>query len=173
MVTYNARMLLASIFQRNGYLSSNPVVYLYNQSGSSVGVPFGRFGWPSENGINYLPYQEGVTTGSGVRVGSGSTAPAKNNYRLESEIETTSGAVTAERGYSNNRPYLRLTVSVTNTGTEAITVREIGYFQTFDGNGYMLDRTLLSTPLTIAAGGTGQIVYTISGIWESQSGGEA
>lgn len=73
---------------------------------------------------------------------------------------------------------VRVTYTLTNGGSESITITEIGWFirnismatwsTTSISNGntnntgtYMLDRTLLDTPVTIAPGEVGQVVYEL------------
>ena len=120
------------------------------------------------------------TTGAGISVGTGSTPASELDYNLENTI--TSGismsvSNTAVGVYTQNGlpyPYIQYNITITNTGNDAITIREIGYKQNFfravDRPGIanstsdvvcLIDRTVLSNPLTIEAGDAGIIEYTI------------
>lgn len=54
--------------------------------------------------------------------------------------------------------------TLTNTGTEAFTIREVGQFN-YPGSAKdkscLLERTVLKSPVTIPAGGIGQVTYTM------------
>ena len=132
-----------------------------------------------------------VTTNAdaaGISVGTGNTAATENDYQLESTITSGISMVLSETVYgadSPGYPYVQYKVTVTNTGSDPITVKEIGYKQSLNvakypgmtigaGNAVcLLDRTVLDTPVTIAAGDAGIITYklrTIPQAYETISG---
>ena len=111
---------------------------------------------------------------AGISIGTGSTAAAETDYNLQSTI--TSGiTVTLEHNVvrmDGDSPYHEFTFAITNTGSAALTISEIGYKQalrscntqggTSDANTvFLLDRTVLSSPLTIQAGDAGILVYAL------------
>ena len=111
---------------------------------------------------------------AGVSVGTGNTAATDGDYQLESTITSgLTGTVTVDKGLENSDSYIRLAVELTNTSGSSITVSEIGYKQAFEVAATqggttttsvvcLVDRTVLTTPLTIAAGGTATIGYQLS-----------
>ena len=111
----------------------------------------------------------------GISVGTGSTPASENDWNLENTI--TSGLTVTVANMtsgvdSDGNPKITYQLSVTNTGSGAITISEIGYKQSIYGAKYpggtagsrvcLLDRTVLETPLTLAAGDAGTITYTLT-----------
>lgn len=132
-------------------------------------------GWPTS--VETGGRLNNLETSYGISVGSGSTPAAATDYNLESII--TSGiSISVSINSDNNNldangnPELKMIVVVTNTGNSSVTVSEIGYFQkvrlsnSASGGGdndraLMFDRTLLNTPVTIPAGESTAITYTL------------
>ena len=134
---------------------------------------------------SYYPYSASYTmsfganqASSGVYIGTGDTAVTEDDYKLASVI--TSGisagspAVTFALDGSGN-PYLELVYALTNTTSSDITVKEIGFVQylrasstlnsTSSTSTYaLLDRTVLSTPVTVPANDSAAIKYTLKTI---------
>lgn len=111
----------------------------------------------------------------GIVVGRGSTAPTVNDYRLESII--TSGLIASSTTSSsvdeNQVCRLHIDLLLTNVSTSPITVSEIGWSSGMDvGTApninsasrryFLMDRTVLDTPLTIAAGDSEILRYTFT-----------
>ena len=105
---------------------------------------------------------------AGVRIGKGVTPATADDYTLESFI--TSGvsinnpsavSVTMEEGYVA----AYCTYTVTNTGTTAIAISEIGLFSQITASSVaklvLMDRTVLESPITINPGQSKPITYTI------------
>ena len=137
---------------------------------------------PTYNALNLVsnsggaksPYLGNVLTSlysnGGVIFGSGTTPPSLDDYKLSSSIISTITAsaptpsvVTDDNGVSVTTIY-----SLTNTGTEDITVGEVGLIASLYSSSSteyylkaLLERTVLDTPVTIPAGGIGQVTYTI------------
>lgn len=107
------------------------------------------------------------TKGNGVRIGTGVTPATKDDYQLENQI--TSGisivnpsGITAkmEDGYVE----VSATYTVTNTGTTAIAVSEIGLFGDAMSGNYtliMYDRTVLESPIVLNPNQPKTLTYTI------------
>jgi hypothetical protein len=111
--------------------------------------------------------------GSGVVFGSGNTPATVNDYKLAGD--TIMGCTCS---YANKSTYnsdgstsaLIYDYTITNNNDAEITIGEIGiFFETYwkhsntDNRHYfnMIERTALETPITIPAGGVGQVTYTI------------
>lgn len=105
---------------------------------------------------------------SGVIFGDGDTEPTEDDYTLSGNI-ITGIAYTSKvtRVIENNKNTRTVTYTITNNNSESITIKEIGYVGYAKYNsGYaysvLLDRELLENPITIEAGGVGQITYTVT-----------
>lgn len=116
----------------------------------------------------------------GIVLGSGTTQPTDNDYKLESQI--TSGLsvnINHNHVYENNGSRHIINLMVTNTSSSPITISEIGWYvycyasisqnqAAFCNNGnssnntvFLADRTLLTNPVTIPAGDYAVIRYTL------------
>lgn len=102
---------------------------------------------------------------NGIVLGSGMTPATLDDYCLESRITSgLSGSVSLTSDPNNDLLY---TLVLTSTSTDDITIGEIGimsYAYTGQNGGnalVLIERTVLDTPVTIPAGGIGQVTYTI------------
>ena len=105
--------------------------------------------------------------GNGVSFGDGSVPPTLDDYTLSGSPITTL-SITSAVIVSNNEDDASITgvYTITNTGSDEVTIREVAMFRSVprytSGNfTIMLDRTVLDNPVTIPAGGIGQVTYTI------------
>jgi hypothetical protein len=116
--------------------------------------------------------QNGVKTTQssiGLVLGDGDTAPSLNDYKVSGNVlSSISASVTPNQEMDDTGATLTALITVTNTGESEITIREICLFgrvyYSSSTSGYCtccLDRTVLDTPVTIPAGGVGQVEYTI------------
>lgn len=103
----------------------------------------------------------------GVVFGNGDTNPTLDDYKLSGDIITT---ITSS--YSKNTVYdeqgttITTVYTITNTGEDAIKIGEIGllsvlYRATNYTATFLIERTVLDEPITIPAGGVGQVTYAI------------
>lgn len=102
--------------------------------------------------------------------GTGTTPPTRNDYILSGTRITTLEQQNMVGSYEFLNDGVKITKSLFmhNTGTEAVTVGEIAwvtgmisYSSLYGNDAILLDRTLLEEPVTIPAGGTAQINYSI------------
>lgn len=129
------------------------------------------------NGYNYsyysYPYlgrvEKSTSSYSGVIFGTGSTAPTVDDYKLSGSIVTgfSYSATKTSVTYSDTGMTVSWTYSITSTASSDITIREVGLIASTSGssgaaNMCLLDRTILDEPVTIPAGGVGQVTYTIT-----------
>lgn len=109
---------------------------------------------------------------TGVSFGTGTTPATSSDYVLESILGSTQISVSAPSAVSFSRfdthDEYSVTFGITNKTAEAITITEVGLTALpTDANvmgvySYVLvDRTVLDTPVTIPAGQSKQITYTI------------
>ena len=122
-------------------------------------------------------------TAEGISVGTGDSVETENYINLEATI--TSGLSLSLANYvygfdNDGNIYREFTVTATNIGDASVTINEIGYKQrmasrtepgaagTYSSNAvFLIDRTKLSTPLTIAPGLSGVIVYRLTPVTNS------
>ena len=115
----------------------------------------------------------------GIGIGSGTTPPTRNDYKLENDIPVfVDSNYTVQRfvlvpsarvSYGTTENSMDVTTTVAITANEDITVSEIGIYgsayEITSSNtmvhGYLLERTVLDEPVTIRAGETKSIQYTI------------
>lgn len=140
-----------------------------NASGEEITT---KTGWDPMNALINV-FNNPYTTSSGdsaynkifCRLGTGTTAATEDDYWLESQDDnlTCSSAVASETD-SNTKVY---TFTFNNPTDSDITITEIALGIKLDTNvlsenaSIMLDRTVLTTPITIPAGETKAITYEI------------
>ena len=143
--------------------SNGTTYYLMNRNDNSSCFPYAvNYGYRT----NHSDY--------GIVLGTGTTAPTEDDTTLESIISGgLSVTVTQRSGLKSGVPFVEYNLAINNTGSESVTIAEIGYIQrlyaTAASGGtsgsscpFLLDRTVLPRPVTIPAGETGVIRYTLS-----------
>lgn len=110
------------------------------------------------------------TLGNGyLMLGTGTTAPTADDYHLESPITTnlSCDSVSVSRT-SLTKTY---TATFTNSGSSDITVTEVGFIvyilynysnSNENSDHFLMDRTVLDTPITIPAGESRTVTYELS-----------
>ena len=111
---------------------------------------------------------------SGVWVGTGDDPATENDYFLENAITSgLTGTVNRANLYDseNNSIGVRLTITITNSGTEEVTINEIGFSillssasaigrdVTSSNKQCLIDRSILDSSVAIPAGEAGVIFY--------------
>ena len=106
--------------------------------------------------------------GTCIVFGDGDATPTINDYNLSGNLITGIVSSTSTVRKSNG---VEKRFTVTNNNSNEIIIKEICYFSqagwrsdlgSTSGVILLLDRTVLDTPVTIPAGGVGQVVYTIT-----------
>lgn len=135
----------------------------------SAAAPLTGFGCNGDN-YNYTDYYGPrmrylFSSYSGVKLGTGTTPPTIDDYTLSgSAISTTNLSSSCSWSASVDEDGATYTsvFTITNNKSNDITISEVGLFMS-DGTNfpYMVERTVLDSPVTIPAGGVGQVTYTI------------
>ena len=102
-------------------------------------------------------------------VGSGTTPATMEDYKLENPITSGLATYSVSRNVTFAKEYSEAvwTLTLSNTSSAPITVSEIGYVTAFTSGSasttqYALtDRTVLDTPITIPAGESRTLTYSI------------
>ena len=103
----------------------------------------------------------------GVCFGDGTASPTEDDYNLSGNIITTiTATATQSRTSVEDGGIMSAVYTITNTGSESITISEIGMFSYWYTSStaystFLCERSLLDTPVTIEPGGVGQVTYTI------------
>lgn len=178
MLTKSAKRIMAAVFAMLGTDSVDR--YFIPFKGISNDTRYAKLSnenWPAINGYEFL--RNITNLSAGIAVGSGTTAATDDDYTLENAIpySNLNGYVSILNiSMKNDYPCVELLVSVSNIGNSTFTVSEIGYFMRENSKTspdasfgiaatMLIDRSVLSTPITIAAGETKEIKYTITGQW--------
>lgn len=125
--------------------------------------------------LKYKPTGSSSANSSrGVCFGDGDTPPTPADLNISGNVFSTYNALySLSTGVDDSgHLYVKARYTITNTGNEAFTIKEIGLFAApslrkgpdivvAGSFSILLDRTVLDTPVTIPAGGFGQVVYTI------------
>lgn len=119
---------------------------------------------------NNLPsltrFIKGTNGYGGVDFGDGDTPPAMGDYCLSgNSFKTFTATASSTTTVTDEYVEIKTIYSITNNGTDAFTIREVGLFFAHTSTNYLyntlIERTLLDAPVTIPAGGYGQVTYTI------------
>ena len=100
-----------------------------------------------------------------VVLGTGNEPPALSDYKLSGDIVTGFGSTVSFSGENaGDETYSQGTavMTITNNNETDITIGEVGIvYQTGSSYSVLFERTVLESPITIPAGGVGQVTYTI------------
>lgn len=123
----------------------------------------------------------GSSSSTGVAFGSSDTAPTENDYTITPiaglEVSSPGSVFTTTYDSVNNKFYTYYNYTVTNNNAEAVTIKEIGKFNVFykstavgtlcgssssDKMSVLIDRVVLDDPVTIPAGESAVVRYSVS-----------
>lgn len=121
---------------------------------------------PNELGWDKIRFSE--TLHGDIVFGTGVESPTFNDFKLSGEEITTIKIQNTAYSYSKYPDGVKCVRSmfVQNTGSNTITIGEVGWTTGIlrtsnNSNIVLLDRTILDEPLTLLAGESGQINYSI------------
>ena len=106
--------------------------------------------------------------GNGIVFGDSDEPESEDDYYLKGSIIN---GLTASAAVEKVAGSVKKNFTLTNNTSSPVTIKEVGFYAQFyftdmagGGNAVyiMVDRTVLDTPLTIPAGGIGQVEYTIT-----------
>jgi len=178
MITKNFKAILASVLQCLGSVSGYKAVVPVKKTNGDSGYTSPYFtGYPStvDTGVRFS------ASSQGIHVGTGDTAPTEDDYNLESTVTSglSSSSPSATRDADNDgNPFVEFLFTLTNTTGSDIVIKEIGYFQKIIFNTtykstsssdtvVMLDRTVLSTPVTVPANDSAAVKYRLTTVLPS------
>lgn len=96
-----------------------------------------------------------------MSIGTGTTAPKRSDYKLESEIDINDYEVSFSKSYTtaydSENSYVNLIATFTNKSNEPIHVSEVGLVDT----GQLLAREVFDTPITLGVGETKSFVLKL------------
>lgn len=156
--------VMASMSAKTTYVTTSGSEFSLNNAIDNTVV---QLGYPSDN--YFAPAMKKVRTAistyGGVIFGSGTIPPTIDDYNLSGSLLTT---ITASVNYNfttdDSGVCYEAVYTITNTGASEITIGEIGLLAGGDSapnKKFLVERTVLDNPVTIPAGGIGQVTYTI------------
>lgn len=115
---------------------------------------------------SYMTWFRGSASNeAGVSFGTSDEAPTMDDYNLKGTLltkENINASCASQSTIDDTGVTIIGTYAISNISDKEITINEIGYFaQNGTGYAFLYDRTVLDTPVTIPAGGVGQVTYTI------------
>lgn len=145
----------------------------------SDGEEFYICAWPAYSQLQILTSVRATGGDSGYVVGSGNKAESDQDYALDNMLTNISGTCSFATVTSVDGSYYgyRARLTITNISQEEITIREVGKFCGFARvsnkgdivsnvsnarSSFLIDRTLLSTPVTIPAGESRVVDYIMA-----------
>ena len=174
MITSNFKKFLMLLLASQGTSSALSMVPVKTPTGSTKYIAPSFSAFPGEPAMFFTTSMSDY----GIHVGSGSTPPAESDYALEQPITSgltaTSPSITVNYDAAGN-PYKDILLTLSNTTSSDITITEVGYYvrmvywdtqgvTTNNKMAFMIDRTLLDSPLTIPANGAGVLKYQLKTI---------
>ena len=137
-------------------------------SAKGIGIGAPASNTPNSNSSPTLYYLKTGYTSGGVVMGDGTAEPSADDYKMSGSLITKfSSTAIVTKEDSADGCVLTALYTITNTGSEDITISEIGLTACGNGNPHigtymaLIERTLLETPVTIPPSSVGQITYTI------------
>ena len=101
----------------------------------------------------------------GLIIGSDGTPPTLDDYKLKNQITTgysyQLSKPTSNESIAESKKFI-LSLTVTNTSTNDLTVRELGFIKTCAYVGILLDRIVFDTPVVIKSGATKTFEYRLN-----------
>ena len=173
MFTKNWYKTMASAITKNSaknFVNINGVETGLDSKNSVPNITFGDSSGSSERA--YIGRLVQTYNGyGGVRLGTGDTPATVNDYKLSGDLITGYNfTAKIETQNSAESDKITATYTITNTSSSEITIKEVGIVAKMANtistaqiqHMGLLERTVLDTPVTIPAGGVGQVVYTIT-----------
>ena len=105
----------------------------------------------------------GYTSWGGVAFGDGSTPVSFDDYTLAGQVHTAYDATASiSKSVDDDGATITALYTITNNSDVDMVIAELGLFHGYNNViQFMVERTVLDSPVTIPAGGVGQITYTI------------
>ena len=137
-------------------------------------VTMNEYNWETKFEWNTLlsKLQTSANSNNGVVLGDGDTPPTFEDYTLAGNpiSNFVFTASISRLNIDNSGAMIRALYTITNNNSVEITIKELclivnatQFSSSYDAkNKIVLDRTVLDTPVTIPAGGIGQVEYTIT-----------
>jgi hypothetical protein len=119
--------------------------------------------WQAMKVFHQAPNGQSVTKW-GVVFGDGNAPVTINDYALSGNHFTTYNC-TYKQEFNDDYDTLTTTYTITNTGNSEFTIREVGVITTHNeysgGDGALVVREILDSPVTIPSGDVGQVTLTL------------
>jgi hypothetical protein len=133
-------------FFKNDAQGAKSLFYVVDTSNTSRTI-YAKYPYTGIPSGGYLGTTTGTDSGAYIGIGTGTTSPTKQDYKLASEIARAAAGATYADGNTS------FSVSATFSLSADTEITEVGlyYKEGFSGWIWLLDRTLLSPPVTFPA----------------------
>lgn len=103
-----------------------------------------------------------ATYNSGTVFGDGDTPVKSDDYCLSGNVITgiTGSAVRANEDDEDSST-VSVVYTIANNNTDEVVIKEVAVCINYQGYNFLMERTVLDSPITIPAGGVGQVTYSI------------
>lgn len=162
MITKQCEKIFSLIFAGKDELP----IQLYDYTGTLNNLTLGSPSYIHFNGPGSLDKISSGTS-DGVSFWSGATEPTRNDIKGDGTCITgLQGTVATEITSNENGTTAQKVYTLTNTNSHDVTIDTVccvvGFTYAYSKViAVLIDRTKLETPITIAAGGVGQVTYTL------------
>lgn len=175
MITSNFKKMLALSLLSPGNASTKAYIEAINVSGVTRFIG-GRSFFPGT--VIQTVNTTSLYSNAGIYLGSGTSPASESDYTLQTPIQsglTGSTPTITQNIDSEDNQYLEYLFTVTNQTNTDITINEIGYGQKWyyattrgviasQSDTFLLDRTVLSTPIVVPANDSAVVRYQLKAI---------
>lgn len=102
---------------------------------------------------------------AGLLIGTDGTPPTVNDYKLGNQITngfTSQTSITKDSNDMARTKKLVAVLSVTNTSSNDLIIKELGYVRGDRSYAFLMDRTVFDTPVVITPGATKTFEYRLN-----------
>ena len=149
-------------------LMSTEAMPFVNYQGSKLtysgNVSAGNMGFQEQMTLMQTSYNN-----KGVIFGDGDTPPTVDDYKLSGNVITgLTGSCTQTCEHDDEQRSVTSVWTLTNNNENDVTIRECAILVGFNYQ-TIIERSVLDTPVTIPAGGIGQVTYTVTFVFPTST----
>ena len=119
---------------------------------------YAKYPYSGVTGVGFLGNTSVADCGAYIGIGTGTTTPTKQDYKLANEVTR----VPANASYTDGGSAVSVSATFTLSSDTSITEVGLYYKEGYNGWIWLLDRTLLSPPVTFPANTPMVVVYNFA-----------
>jgi len=145
--------MMASLFNNNAKGSTATATVIdVTGTNRTINITIGS------TGINVFNDTNNYDAGAYIGIGTGTNTPSKQDYKLGNEVSRQS----AQAKYTDGSSYFTVSANFTLTSDTQITEVGLYWKEGYSGYIWLLDHTLLTSPVTFPANTPMAVIYTFS-----------